>query len=201
MLCWLRRKPPGSRVCNAAFRCAIAREDALMVLHCARDTRNPKRHRSLDDFALPTATARGTLSPEWDTSPHIVRMLKLNSLVEIEVKWFTGHTPGDNDLMTALRGFQLHTGAHFMFGASAHKGKVKVRFTVFHASVADRYDSTATRAFPFPIPTTATRSGSPSRSHRTGSRSLSFTAMPYAWKRPDLRRRPTSNRSHGSKAA
>ena len=90
--------------------------------------------------------------PEWDKTLYIPHDLKLNSLVEIEVKWFTGHTPGDNDLMTALRGFQLHTAAYFAFWPDTHKNKLKVKFIVFHASIQDRYDFDEDEWFPVPNP-------------------------------------------------
>lgn len=91
--------------------------------------------------------------PQWDKAAfYIPHHLTLNSLVEIEVKLFSDHTPGDNDLMTALRGFQLHTGAHFMLWPDKNKNKLKVKFLVFHASVKDRYDFDPKEYFPVPNP-------------------------------------------------
>jgi hypothetical protein len=40
---------------------------------------------------------------------YVPMTMTMHSLVEIEVKILSSHTPGDTDLLTALRGFQLKT--------------------------------------------------------------------------------------------
>ena len=78
--------------------------------------------------------------------------LALNSLVEIEVKWFSSHTPGDTDLMTSLRGFQLHTFCAFSLSAIPGKSDLRVNFLSWSAYAADRYDFDADEHFTVPNP-------------------------------------------------
>ena len=81
-----------------------------------------------------------------------IRVLKLNSLVEIPVKWFGSHTPGNNDLMTSLRGFQLYTQCHFLLADIPGTSNLKVTFVVFWAHITDTYDFDANEHFPVPNP-------------------------------------------------
>jgi hypothetical protein len=88
---------------------------------------------------------------KWAPVDYLPRVLELRSLVEIDVKWFTDHTPGDNDLMTSLRGFQLCTQCHFFLSNISGKN-IKVAFIFFFASVIDRYDFDPDEYFPVPNP-------------------------------------------------
>ena len=78
--------------------------------------------------------------------------LKLNTLVEIPVKDYSDHTPGDADLMTALRGFQMYTFCFFTFFKGSRPDWLKVDFGVFSAQIRDRYDFDGNEYFPIPNP-------------------------------------------------
>jgi hypothetical protein len=79
-------------------------------------------------------------------------LLQLNSLVEIEVKWFSSHTLGDNDLMTSLHGFQLYTQCVFVMSPIQGKTDNRVNFLSFVAWVNDKYDFDPDEYFPVPNP-------------------------------------------------
>ena len=87
--------------------------------------------------------------------------MMLHSLVEIDVKWFGDHTPGDADLMTALRGFQLRTlvsvlllknNSSIVRNASSSGDWYEGKFILFLANVEDRYDFDPDEHFTVPNP-------------------------------------------------
>jgi len=85
----------------------------------------------------------------------LVWEMNLNSLVEIATKsgkpGYT-NTP-DDDLMTALHGFQLHTYCKLALAfIYPWPNRYKVMFMEFRASVKDRYDFAATEYFIVPNP-------------------------------------------------
>ena len=85
--------------------------------------------------------------------PHRGRLvLDIRSLVEIEVKWFTSHTDGDNDLMTSLRGFQLSSMCFLRISDIQGKSTKKITFSSFDCNVTDRYDFDPDEYFPVPNP-------------------------------------------------
>jgi hypothetical protein len=78
--------------------------------------------------------------------------MKLNSLVEIDVKLISSNTPGDNDLLTSLHGFQLYTECWVWIIHIEKESYLKATLGKFTAKVADRYDFDPDKYFVVPNP-------------------------------------------------
>lgn len=92
---------------------------------------------------------------KWDWTWSIPLTMDIHSLVEIPVRVLRSHTPGNLDLMTALRGFQLHSRVLILgsetktfFGSPL----LKTTFILFAAWITDRYDFDAGEHLTVPNP-------------------------------------------------
>jgi hypothetical protein len=77
--------------------------------------------------------------------------MELQSLVEIPVKILGSLSDGDEDLLTALHGFQLRTSVR-VWGYSDGGNEMEVNFADFRAQARDRYDWDPDKHFTVPNP-------------------------------------------------
>lgn len=77
---------------------------------------------------------------KWNWKMINLDSMHIESLVEIEYKIFTAHTPGDLDLFTSLRGFQLRSDVSVSAASVQNSTHAKVTFLTWTAKVTDKYD-------------------------------------------------------------